>query len=116
VARPRLYNALLDRDVPAEFDDVFARKPEEVGDMHGVAFHRGEERLLPFGQTLSVLPVNDRFVADIIGDVVEREGAPFLARLSQEGRNVGPLQESMARRRPPEIGGPPQSPPSARNP
>jgi hypothetical protein len=70
-----------DRDVVAEFDDVFAREAEEIADVHGVTLHRGEKRLLPFCQALPVLPANDRFVADVIGDVVEIEGAALRPRL-----------------------------------
>src|ERR1700680_4400189 len=45
------------------------------------------------------------FDDDVIGDVVEHEGAPLLARLLQKVRNVWPLHESIVRRRAPEIGG-----------
>src|SRR3984893_8875821 len=94
-----------DRDLPAYFDDAVAWKTEEIADVHGVSLHHGEECLLPLSQTLPVAPVNDRFAGDVIGDVVGIEGAALLARLSQEGRNVWPLHESIARRRAPEIGG-----------
>jgi hypothetical protein len=74
-----LQRALLrsDRNLSADFDDVVARKPEEIADVHGVSLHRGEESLLPSGYARPVLPVNDRFVANIVGDVVEIEGATF---------------------------------------
>jgi hypothetical protein len=32
-------------NLPAEFDDVVARKSEEIADVRGVSLHRGEERL-----------------------------------------------------------------------
>ena len=72
-----LQRALLlsDRNLPADFDDVVARKPEEIADVHGVSLHRGEESLLPSGYAHPVLPMNDRFVANIVGDIVEIEGA-----------------------------------------
>ena len=34
-----------DRNLPAEFDDVVARKSEEIADVRGLSLHRGEERL-----------------------------------------------------------------------
>ena len=64
--------------------------------MHGVSLHCGEKRLLPFGETFSVLAVNDRFVADVLGDVVELDEAATIACLSQERRNVRSLHESGA--------------------
>lgn len=38
-----------DRNMPADFDDIVVRKPEEVAVVHGVSHHRGKENLLPFG-------------------------------------------------------------------
>jgi hypothetical protein len=75
-----------DRDLPAYFDDAVAWKAEEIADVHGVSLHRGEERLLPFGQTLPVAPVNDRFAGDVIGDVVGSKKQPCSsARLKSKG-------------------------------
>ena len=44
----------LDRDLPAYLHDVIGRQPEEVGDMNGVALHRGKQGLLPCRKGLPV--------------------------------------------------------------
>ncbi len=42
------------RDLPAYLHDVIGGQPEEVGDMNGVALHRGKQGLLPCRKGLPV--------------------------------------------------------------
>ena len=67
----------LDGKPATDFNNVVGRQPEVVGDVNGVALHRGEERLFPCRQSLPVPAADDRLVADVIGDVLIFELAPM---------------------------------------
>src|ERR1700730_12797145 len=91
------------RNLPSDLYDLVARQAEEIAYVSRVALHRGENALLPVGQSPAVLPCHHGFVTDIIGHVAEIDGtAPRLAG-KQEGWNIRTLHEPVARRPTPEI-------------
>ena len=78
----------------AELDNFVDGKPEEACDVDGVALHRGEQLFLPGWEALSVLAANDRFVPDVIGDIVEVDRTPVIRASARSagmsGRSMKP--------------------------
>ena len=65
-----------------------------------VCLSHGEKNLLPSRQTFPALAADDRFKANVIGDVLKLERAPVaVSGEPQEVWNVRPLHESITRRR-----------------
>jgi hypothetical protein len=54
IVHARLADLGSDGDLSADLDNLIRRQLEEIGHMRGVAFHCGEERLLPPRQPLAV--------------------------------------------------------------
>src|ERR1700747_562324 len=86
--------AQLDRDLPSDLDDLIGGQAEEIADMDRVALHHGEERLLPCGKALAVLAADHRFMADVIGDVIEIDRAPQRFAGREQLRNMRALHET----------------------
>src|SRR6185437_2637708 len=101
--RKRVKTKSLDRNLPADLDDLVARQAEEVADMDRVALHHRKELLLPARQAHAILAVDHGFVADIISDVVEIDGAAERSAHRKQLRNMRPLHEAELRFRAPEI-------------
>ncbi|MFY9626464.1 MAG: hypothetical protein WAJ91_19065 [Rhodoplanes sp.] len=58
----------------AELDDFVEGKPEEAGDVDGVALHHGKQLFFPGWEALSVLAANDCLVPDVIPDLNSKLG------------------------------------------
>ena len=54
-------------------------------------------RFLPGSKALSVLAANGRLVPDVIGDIVEVDRTPVIARLGEERGDVRPIHEAVIR-------------------
>src|SRR6185312_9126701 len=89
-------SALSDRDLTADLDDLIDGQAEEVADMDGVAFHHGEDALLPGRKAVAAIAVDHRFVSDEVGDVVYIDGATKRLAGRKQLRNVRPLHEAEA--------------------
>src|ERR1700687_491383 len=98
-----LYSCRLDRDLPPDLDDLIVGQAEEVADVDGVALHNGEEPLLPGRQAHAVLAADHGLVADVVGHIVEIDGAAQRFAGGEQFRDMRPLPEAETRLRAPVI-------------
>ena len=68
---PRSLKGNSNRNLAADLDHLLARQAEIVGDVRRISDHGREQRLLPVRQRRAVAAVQNVFVTDIVGHVVE---------------------------------------------
>src|SRR5215468_5098671 len=92
----RFMSTRLDRDLPADLDHLLGRQPEVIGDVRGIALHRGKYHFLPTRKAFSVGARYHGLVPDIVGHVIEIDGTAARFELLEHARHVRPFHEAKA--------------------
>src|ERR1700722_9850604 len=62
---------LSDRNLPSDLDHAVTRQPQEVAHVQRVPGHRRIQLFLPRPHARTVFGTNDRFMTDVVGDIIK---------------------------------------------
>src|ERR1700722_1333692 len=78
---------MLNRDLPANFDDRIGGQSEIIAHVHRVALHEGIDRLNPMRQSLGIVPRHHGLMADKIRHIRQIDIAAVSMGVVQKRRN-----------------------------